>query len=279
LLTGQLSQAQQNPESSQATRALAGFADYVARAHQLRSLASPVSPAAKLVNLFAGNPASDAAIAQQDATAKTFQEDQLLQQHVMNNPDELAKAVADPHTYAANAQTPEFRQTMQTAVANHAEAHDPAGIAHPNGSNVIPEDPAKVAQIATTTGLTVPQAHAVTAPHQYTRDEFIKATEGMTLNQAKLLFGAQLGHVATPQEDITKTLFGTATGDYLAEKLKSQQLIEAGKTLTGSEKSKNTAAVLAQQKIEQQKLKALTDMMAPVAGAVAKPVQIPGQTE
>jgi hypothetical protein len=121
----------------------------------------------------------------------------------------------------------------------------------------------------------VQQAHAGTEPHQYTRDEFIRATEGMTARQAQLMFGPQLAHVQTPQEGVVKTLFGTLTGDYLAENTKSKQLIEAGKTLTGSEKAKNEAAIIEQQKREQQKRDVLMNALSAAGGVTAKPYPLP----
>jgi hypothetical protein len=195
----------------------------------------------------------------------------------MDNPDHLAAAEQDPAGYAQN---PDFKQYMQTAVDNHNAAHDPQGIPHPGGFTKVPGNPPRVANVATTTGATLPQALAGTEPHQYTRDEFIKATEGMTMRQAQLMFGPQLAHVQTPQEGVVKTLFGTLTGDYTAERLKSQQLIEAGKTLTGSEKTKNAAAVLEQQKIEQQKRDALINALSATAGVTQKQFPLlPGQIQ
>ena len=48
----------------------------------------------RLVNFFAGNQASTAAIEQQDAASKALR-DPLVQQHLMNNPDEIELAQRD----------------------------------------------------------------------------------------------------------------------------------------------------------------------------------------
>ena len=59
LMGRQFTEAQQNPESSQATRALATFADYVSRHIRAQNLTNVApSPLDRLMNVFTGNPAS-----------------------------------------------------------------------------------------------------------------------------------------------------------------------------------------------------------------------------
>jgi hypothetical protein len=280
LLTGGYANVLANPNASAFSQYLAQSAQDRINAQmnrwQIQNLTTGPSNAEKLVKGLFGTQADWKNIQDRDAAATALGHP-LAQQRLLNDPNELAKATQDPVGYS---QSPDFTQYMKTAVDNHNAAHDPGGVMHPDGSVKIPENPYKLARVTTTTGATLPEALASTEPHQYTREEFANIVGKMPVKMVEMMFGHQLAHVATPQEDVTKTLFGTYTNDFLAEHAKTNQLMEAGKTLTGSEKAKNMAAIIEQQKREKEKRDALMNAMSAPAGVGQKQFPLPpGQTD
>ncbi len=268
--SSQLTAAQQNLESSPATSAVAGFVDYLSRHDRVNNLGAAPTAIEKFINLFAGNPASTAAIAQREQAAGALSHP-LVQQHLMNNPDHLAAAERDPLGYAQRTQDPEFQKIMQHSVQTHNDIKT-NGVGHTDeyGSFAkVPVDPAGVAKIVTTTGATPAQAHGALEPHQYSRDEFIRVMSGMPMKTVQMLFGAQLGHITTPQESLARTYVSKLYSGY-AEAKAAREALEAQ-----GQKTKNTAAYKAAQKLENQRMQAIMDAGAPVTGAEQKPYPLP----
>jgi hypothetical protein len=270
LFSGQATAAAQNPESSPATAAIAGFFAHQDLMRRASALATPPSVMEQVANFFAGRQ-GDTSLSDRAAAAAALGHP-LAQQRFMDNPGELAKAEKDPAGYA---QDPDFKQYMQNAAAIHAAAHDPGGIVHPDGSIKLPENPAAVARAAITTGATLPQALAGTAPHQYTEDEFVKTVSKMPVKVAEMLFGAQLAHVATPQETLTHKYFG-ALEDDLNEAKKKRQALEADPAASQAP-FWGTSRLAAAQAEEAKRRQIIMNALAPIVGAAAKLYEVPPQ--
>lgn len=276
LLTGQFKSAQQNPESSPATAALGSLADYISRSNRVDAISKGPSMKDRLVNLFGGNQASTAAITQHDA-ASTALRDPLVQQHLMNNPDEIALAEKNRLGYAQQVQTPAFRKVIETAVA----ANTAAG-ANPK---VTTDEHPKVVTAAVNHGVTADQAHAALAPRKYTEDEFVNTFKGIPTATFALLFGQQLGHVRTPQEKVATEIFdrlhgGLAEADTKVKALEAQdaELIKQGKNPVHSQSSWFGKSALDIAKAERDaRQKVLMDAAASFTGISAKPYPVPGQ--
>lgn len=276
LLGGQFDAARVNPNSSPATAAIGQFADYLTRSNRVGELSKGPSMMDRLTNLFTGNQASTAAIAQHDQASQALR-DPLVQQHLMNNPDEIAMAEQNRLGYAAQTQKPEFRKIMESAVAANAAA----------GANpkVTTEEHPKVVSAAITHGVTPDAAHAALAPHKYTRDEFIKATDGMTTNNFRLMFGQQLQHVATPQEKVATELFDRLHGAHADATQKVNDMIaedaarvKQGKNPIHSQGSWfSDSPLVTAQKQQKAAEKAILDAASSFTGISQKPFQVPGQ--
>lgn len=273
LLGGQFDAARVNPNSSPFTAALGTLGDYLSRSNRVDAVSKGPSMGDRLMNLFTGNQASTAAIAQHDQ-ASTALKDPLVQQHLMNNPDEIALAEQNRLAYAAKTQTPEFRKVIEQAVA----ANTAAG-ANPK---VTTDEHPKVVSTAVNNGVTADAAHASIAPHKYTRDEFIKATEGMTTNNFRLMFGQQLQHVATPQEKVATELFDRLHGAHADATAKVNSMIaEDAERVKQGKNPVHSQSWFGKSPLdiakEQQKAaeKAILDAASSYAGISQKPFQVP----
>jgi hypothetical protein len=230
----------------------------------------------RLTNLFAGNQASTAAIAQHDA-ASTALRDPLVQQHLMNNPDEIALAEQNRLGYAQQVQTPAFRKVIETAVAANAAA----------GANpkVTTDEHPKVVTAAVNHGVTADQAHAALAPRKYTEDEFVNTFKGIPTATFALLFGQQLAHVQTPQEKVAREIFDKLHGDYatahnkvLGMEAQDAELIKQGKNpihTQGSWFGKSPYDVARAERDARQN--ALMEAAKSFTGISAKPYPVTGQ--
>lgn len=274
LLTGQFKAAQQNPASSPATAALGQFADYLSRSTGVDAVSRGPSMKDRLFNLFSGDQASTATIAQHDAASQVLR-DPLVQQHLMNNPDELAMAQKDRLGYAAAVQTPEFRKKIEQAVA----ANTAAG-ANPK---VTTDEHPRVVNAAVKTGATADQAHASLSPHKYTEDEFVNTFKGIPTATFALLFGNQLQHVRSPQEKMANELFDRLRGAHATATQKVDAMMaedaarkEKGLNPIHSQSSWTAKSPLAIAQ-EQQKIaeKAILDAAAAFTGVSQKPFQVP----
>ena len=272
----QYAAAAQNPESSPATAMLGQFADYLNRSNRVDALSRGPSLKDRIGNLFFGNQASTAAIEQHDQASQTLK-DPLVQQHLMNNPDELKLAETDRLGYATKAQTPEFRKIIETAVAaNTAAAANP---------KVTTAEHPKVVATATNHNVTADQAHAALAPRKYTEDEFVNTFKGIPTATFALLFGNQLQHVRTPQEKVATEYFDRLHGAHAtttsrvnamiaedAERVKNKQNpIHSQSPIFG----KSPLDIAKEQQAAT--LKAIMDASAAFTGISAKPYPIPGQ--
>ncbi len=210
LMSGQYTAAQQNPNASPLTQWFAQ--KQIDAQNQQRALdLTAIRPSAFEIarEFIGGTPDSFSDVLKRYDTAQKLG-DPLVQQHLMNNPDHLAEAERDPHTYAANI-TPEFRKNIEQAVQTHHDIKT-NGVVHADEYGTFvkaPVDPAGVAKIVTTTGATPAQAHGALEPHQYSRDEFIRVMSGMPMKTVQMLFGAQLAQHLTPQQQ--------AVNDYMKE--------------------------------------------------------------
>jgi hypothetical protein len=289
---GRYAEAIANPQSSPATVALAQagsaisdaysrFAEHQDKLSRVSTVAAPPSNIERFINLFAGNQASTAAIAQRDAVSQALS-DPVVQQHMMTHPDALAAAETDPIKYSQTVQDPNFRNYMLAAAQTHANVLN--GISHTDGQGTIgpkmAESPAAVTRLAVTTGASPAQAHAALEPHQYTRDEFIRANSGISMKAAQMIFGPALAHIPTPQEQLAKDYFGRLQGDYNKSTSELQALIDEDKKRTDQgQKAQNKAAIAAKTKETQQKWNALMGPQAAYVGATGKPYPIPSQPE
>ena len=283
LMAGQFKAAQQNPASSPATAALGQFADYLSRSTGLDAVSRGPSMKDRLGNFFFGNQASTAAIEQHDAASKALR-DPLVQQHLLNNPDELAMAQQDRVGYATKTQTPEFRKKIEQAVA--ATTAVAAESARPDTPVIDPADqPKVVGTMVNTPGVSAAQAHAATNPRRYTRDEFIKTFEGIPTATFALLFGNQLQHVKTPQEKVATQYFDRLQGAHSAANARVNAMIaedealrKQGKNPIHSQSSwfgKSPLDIAREQQAAS--LKAVMDAAAAYTGISQKPYQVPGQ--
>lgn len=209
--------AAQNPEASQATRAIADAFNTFADTRRLNVLGQAPTGIERIINMFGGDQRSDADLAQRDFTSNVYRNDDLTRQYLMTDPRALALAESDKHGFAQQVQDPGFRQIMQQSVANYNEAAN-----HPK---VASEDHQPVVDAMNNVGVNADTAHAALRPHQYTRDEFIAATEGLSLKKAQLLFGAQLGHIVSPEEKASTEYFDKLHGDWAKKDQDIQKMI------------------------------------------------------
>ena len=274
VFAGDFAGARDNPESSPATAMLGQFADYLNRSTRLDAVSRGPSLKDRLGNLFFGNQASTAAIEQHDRASQALR-DPLVQQHLMNNPDELKLAETNRLGYAAKTQTPEFRKVIETAVAANA-----AAAANPK---VTPDEHPKVVATATNTGATADQAHAALAPRKYTEDEFVNTFKGIPTATFALLFGNQLQHVRTPQEKGATEFFDRLHGAHADASKRVNDMIaqdaelrKQGKNPIHSQGSwfgKSPLAIAQEQQAATQK--AIMDAIASYTGISQKPFQVP----
>jgi len=215
LLTGRFQAAQQNPEASPATQALAQAAEYLSNSRRVNVLTQPVPGYEKLYDMFAGNQASRDAIAQREVTAAAFR-DPLVQQHLMAHPNALIAAETDPDNYSRMVQQPAFIDYMKKAQGHYADIQA-NGATHTDDKGTFiktPNDVSNTARIATMHGVSPVQALAATEPHQFSREEFARAVTGMPSRTVTALFGHQLQQAADPKTATFRDYFGTLRADY-----------------------------------------------------------------
>lgn len=274
---GDFAGARDNPESSPATAALGQVLDYSSRVRRTQNLAGDVaSPLNRFTNLFFGNQASTQAIADRDTTANAFN-DQLMQQYLVSNPDQLAIAEKDPRGYAAVSTDPSFRQKMTQAVGAHTEAAA--------NDRVTQEEHPGVVKTATDKNVSATQAHAATATHKYTEDEFVKLFTGMPMKHFLSLFGQQMAHVQTPQEKAATEVMDRLHGTYAAADAKVKQMeaeiAEATKNKTTSPHVQAPwfgTSPYDQGKADRDKAyNATMEAIKSLGGITGRPVAIPGQ--
>ena len=205
--SAQFSAARDNPASSPATAGIGQFMDYLVRSTRAQEAARGPSLKDWLTNTFMGDTASTKVL-QDRAQAAQDLKDPVIQHGLMTNSGLLARAEQDPVKFAAVAKDPDFRADLERAAGTYKEAADHPKIA----SAEVP----KTANDALTHDTTVAGAHAAANPHYYTRDEFIKATDGMTSKAFDAIFGARLAHVPTPAEKASSEYFDRLHGQLAA---------------------------------------------------------------
>ena len=236
LLSGQYGEALANPTASGLTRSWAQ-ANLEARAANLQNQGP--GWATRAYNFIAGDPSTDAALQARTDAAKFFQ-DKKMQQHLVNNPDELRMAEDNPVEYAKTAQLPQFQRFIQSSVDTHAAAADPQGILHPDGTRKIPPDPTQPAQLAATTGVPLHQANAVLNHHQYTQDEFVNAMRGVSWKTLGMVLGPAFTQMAEPKNRLMNEFLGGMNTSYQTTLNAVNALQEANKITTDPvEKARN----------------------------------------
>jgi len=270
--------ARENTASSPATAFLGQLGDYLSRSTRAQQAAAAPSLKDWLVNTFAGDTASTEALKQRAADAATLK-DPLTQSYLTSHPDQLAIAERDPRGYAAVSTDPGFRERMAQAVGNHIDAAANPKVTHDEHPYVV--------QTATNNNITADAAHAMTAPRKYTRDEFIKATEGMPTATFMQMFGAQLQHVRTPQEKAASELFDRLHGDYAtknaavekmeAEIRESTKKRETSPHLGGTFLGMGTSPYDAAKAERDKAYNATTEALRQFLGLTGKAIPMPGE--
>jgi len=247
LFSGDYSGALDNPQSSAATRALAGFMNDQEKAARIGRLQQGPLGIERVINFFGGNATSDKVINDRIEAANTFN-NPAIQQHLMNNPDEISMAEHDPVSYANTIQLPQFQQMIQASAAAHAAANDPNGI---NGRSVA--NPTKTANTIIQNNVSPEDAHLATDHHQYSDAEFVDAVSKMPTRTALALFGPYIQRAAgmTTQEQVARQIFNTVGA-------KINKFTADKAALEAQDKVKNKAAIDA---LEAQRVKAINDFM------------------
>jgi len=232
LFSGDYGGALDNPQSSAATRALAGFMNDQEKAARIGRLQQGPLGIERVINFFGGNAASDKVINDRIDAANTFN-NPAIQQHLMNNPDEISMAEHDPVSYANTIQLPQFQQMIQASAAAHAAANNPNGI---NGRPVV--NPTKTANTIIQNNVSPEDAHLATDHHQYSDAEFVDAVSKMPTKTALALFGPYIQRAAgmTTQEQVARQIFNT-----IGEKI--NKATAAKEALEAQDKVKNKAKI------------------------------------
>lgn len=234
LLRGQLQVAQQNPEASPATAAIAGFLDQQNKMRRASAVATPPGPLEWMYHLFAGRQ-GDTSLSDRAAAATTLG-NPVVQQHLINNPDHLAAAEQNPVAYV---QTPAFKQAMQTAVNNHVQAAN--GIPQPDGTLKTSDDPGGLARLANTAGATVDQTHPFHESHNYNDDELVRAISSIPKGVVNRILEAQFGRAPSVQEQITQATYAALQADYTNKQKAFNDALALKKPIGGLQKDRDDA--------------------------------------
>lgn len=205
MFTGNFGNVATDPNASPVMSWLAGVNQTADTNTRAQNLSRGPSLAEKAYTGLFGTNADYDVLRQRDATAKTISHP-VAQQYLRDNPTALAAAEKNPATFAVDFGTT-LKAELEKAVANNA-----ATAANPKVATA--DEHQKTVDAASRAGVHPDVAHVAVSPGKYTVDDFVNTFKGIPTATFMQLFGAQLGHVRTPQEKASTELFDRMHGAY-----------------------------------------------------------------